>query len=202
MSIRSSYEAMGVKIYYKNHGNEYKNPHAHLLKHIVSDLLCDQVDHFKREALTMLDLSCGSGEGTVALLESFKALGIVCSDLTLDVSDPYTLHAFHEQRLMNPLPSYVTLRDSYAWSFEELSHSDSMLPSYDIVISSFALHLAQTCLFSLLYNLSLHSRILIVISPHKKPVISSASGWILVKKIQKRIHAWMYSSLNYDKLCD
>lgn len=133
---------MGVKSYYQSHGNEYRNPHEHLLKKVLSDLLCDQVEKIRSDTLTILDLSCGSGEGIVALVNAFKSLGIIHSSVILDISDPYTLPAFHEQRLINPLPNYVKLRNEYQWTFEELSHSDLMLidKKYDIVISSFALH--------------------------------------------------------------
>ena len=138
MSIRSHYESLGVQNYYKSFGSEYKNPHAHLLTSILCQLLSDQTK-FGSDLVTILDFACGSGEGIVALTSAFKTLGLN-SNIILDISDPYTLPAFHQERLINPLPANVQLRDQFKWTFEELSHSDSMLSKYDIVISSFALH--------------------------------------------------------------
>ena len=142
MSIRSHYEALGVQQYYKTLGGEYKNPHSHMLTAILCDLLSDKKSLISGGNLTVLDFACGSGEGISALLNAFKSLRIIHSKLLLDVSDPYTLPAFPNQRRIDPLPEFVTLRCEYQWTFEELSHSDSMLSDkeYDIVISSFALH--------------------------------------------------------------
>jgi hypothetical protein len=41
---------------------------------------------------------------------------------------------------------------------------------------------------------------LVVLSPHKKPVIGEHTGWSLIEhKVIQRVHVWMYESLNLQK---
>ena len=42
---------------------------------------------------------------------------------------------------------------------------------------------------------------LVVLSPHKKPVISPHHGWELIEeRVVERVHAWLFKSLNLQKL--
>ena len=67
---------------------------------------------------------------------------------------------------------------------------------------SYALHvLDESKLFSTLMALSLVTSHLVVLSPHKKPVIGAHHGWALMEEqVVERVHAWLYVSLNLQKL--
>ncbi len=57
-------------------------------------------------------------------------------------------------------------------------------------------------LFGTLLQLSCVAAHLVVLSPHKKPVIGENTGWALISGghfVVQRVHAWLYESLNLQK---
>jgi cell division inhibitor SulA len=78
------------------------------------------------------------------------------------------------------LPPLASGASSTPGSQESESLDDSRPPQLiiEMVICSFALHLVENSsqLFSLLWELSLKSRWLVVLAPHKKPEVSVSSN--------------------------
>ena len=58
--ISDKYRAKGVKAFYEEEGEDYRNPHEKQIK----ELLLDKKDLIKG---LVLDLACGSGEVTLAI---------------------------------------------------------------------------------------------------------------------------------------
>jgi len=151
-SIRSSYENLGVEGFYKKSGDTYTNPHE---AHIVALLKRNthRIDYDK-----VLDFCCGSGEVTEALFKmGFKnTIG----------SDPFTQTAFKNRIGKIALPL----------TFDDVIRNGLDQP-YSSVISSFAMHL---CPVEKLYPLTLQifqfTKQLIIITPHKRPVLEKLDG--------------------------
>ncbi len=209
-SIRHGYETCGVKGYYEQHGQVYRNPHYRSLCQSLKQLLINSPRGrteilrglLNTDRLEVLDLACGAGEGTQALLQTLKILQPLSTlqqfpKIILDISDPYTLEAFHSQQTKTPLPTTTTLRDKSEYTFQDMSRTEPLTDKrYDMTICSYALHLAESCLFGVLYHLAMHSRYLVVASPHKKPVIDVSMGWQLVEHVViEKVHSWLYKSL-------
>lgn len=146
MSIRAGYEKVGVVDYYKLNANSYSNPHELLIK----DLLIDFISNFNRD-LKILDLCAGSGEITRIL----QSQGF--SNIT--GLDPFTFELYKQK----------TSCDCFTFDFKDLSIG-KLSESFDLVICSFALHLApESMLPNILYNLNTNN--LLILSPHKRPNI-------------------------------
>lgn len=103
-----------------------------------------------------------------------------------------------------PLEGLDTLLSLPSIETSTISVPESPKPPIDITIISFALHLCPPSeLFSLLYELSRHSRYLVVVAPHKNPNIPGGgeSGWIgpvmevLVR--MERVRGRVFRSVNY-----
>ncbi|CAK9071533.1 unnamed protein product [Durusdinium trenchii] len=93
----------------------------------------------------------------------------------LRAADPYTFEAF-ERRVG---------RRCHHWSFQDVA--DGVLeeePIYDLVLCSFALHLLErswlTCTVS---SLARRARLLVVATPHKRPLIERKTGWEQVAEV-------------------
>ncbi|EJT97863.1 hypothetical protein DACRYDRAFT_71540, partial [Dacryopinax primogenitus] len=118
-------------------------------------------------------------------------------DPLIIASDPYTAPAYtaRTSRYCAPfsfadvaegsMPSFTAHDLNSAMSKEPRSHHGEVSgvsaspQTVDMVVSSFALHLCTPSeLFSLLYELSLKSKWLVVIAPHKKPEIKPGWGWV------------------------
>lgn len=147
-SIRDAYQSQGVVPFYQNHGAEYSNPHEQDI-HKCLDLV---LENWKPKIDNVLDLACGSGEITTHLKDS-NVVG----------TDPYTQDAYFKRTGRMPL----------LYSFEDISKGALEGWNFDLIICSFAMHLLDPSrLPNLCYALSRLSSKMIVISPHKKPVIS------------------------------
>jgi len=104
-------------------------------------------------------------------------------------ADPYTAAAYRERTSLPCAPlSFKDISEGALSSLvsEELTAQDESseepllpLPVVEMVICSFALHLVEgsSQLFSLLWELSLQTRWLVVLAPHKKPEIKEGWGW-------------------------
>lgn len=167
-AIRNIYEDEGVDPYYRNHANEYENPHGGIVKGLLSNY-----QQLNSLGSSVLDLCCGNGLVTKAIADEVPVV-IGC--------DPYMTEQYRQQ----------TGRECYKYDFLGLSQEPN-LPKVDTVVCSFALHLCPASLLpAVLYNLSQISGKLTVISPNKKPCIKDF--WQLEDVvIHNRVRMMIYS---------
>ncbi len=150
-SIRDSYQTIGVVPFYQKHGSTYTNPHEQDICKCLDAVL----NVWKPKIDNVLDLACGSGEITTHLKTS-NVVG----------TDPYTQEAYFKRTGRMPL----------LYSFEDITKGALDGWNFDLIICSFAMHLLEPSrLPDLCYALTQISSKLLIISPHKKPVISW--GW-------------------------
>lgn len=161
-SIRGHYVAMGVKEYYKAHGEEYINPHEERVRKVLKEI----VKNWGINTSRVLDLACGSGEVTLAL----RDLGVK----NLEGVDPYT-YAGYEKRtglVCKPI------------SFEDIATGSLSEEKYGTIICSYALHLVKEDLLPVLaMQMSMIAEHLVIITPHKRPDIEEKWGWSLKNEI-------------------
>eukprot|EP00927_Polykrikos_kofoidii_P051156 TRINITY_DN44957_c0_g1_i1.p1 TRINITY_DN44957_c0_g1~~TRINITY_DN44957_c0_g1_i1.p1 ORF type:complete len:553 (-),score=117.20 TRINITY_DN44957_c0_g1_i1:679-2337(-) len=181
-SMHDAYQELGSEAYYKTHGEIYTNPHEPVIARALVAALDKWAPKLELPLRRVHDLACGSGEASAA----FSKLSI-SAGCALDASDPYTFAAF-EKRMGRP---------AYRWSFEDIAGGmlEDMQP-YDLVIGSFSLHLlTKTWHHTTLSALARSCRMLIVLTPHKLPVIEPSTGWRMVDEVvQERIRARLYIS--------
>ena len=171
--IRPAYERAGVKGFYERHGARYRNPHEPILGELLARLV-------RRHALDLrrvLDLACGSGEATLALrrLGAGEVFGI----------DPYTGAAYRERTGATAEPL----------TFEAIAGGALAGRQYSLIVCSFALHLVPASrLPGLAYELARVSEHLVVLTPHKRPLLKPAWRWrlqdeLLVQRVRGRYYA-------------
>jgi SAM-dependent methyltransferase len=159
-SIRAQYVALGVEGFYSQHGAHYKNPHEDDIERAIGMALSAYAPDTSR----VLDMACGSGEVTRALVEHGVKRGAITA------CDPYTGEAYVARCGGACEP----------WSFEEIAQGALGDEIYTLVVCCFALHLCpdswlpRTCL-----ALAQSATELWVITPHKRPDISPGWGWRL-----------------------
>ena len=102
-------------------------------------------------------------------------------------TDPYTSNAFQER----------TGSECLSFSFKDIETGCFGDQTFDMIVSSFALHLLDKSeLFGLCSQIAFLSPSLIVLTPHKRPEIAIDSGWELVDEILfERVRARLYRSL-------
>lgn len=151
-AIRNKYAELGVDEYYKQHGNDYVNPHLDRLTSSVRMIK----DFWKLDLTNSLDLCAGSGEIT-------SILG--CTE----GCDPYTFESYTEK----------TGKPCMQYSFDDIMHG-RLDKNYKTIVCSYALHLADRSKLPLIvYQLSLVCNEFILISPNKKPEINEDWGMTL-----------------------
>jgi hypothetical protein len=171
-SIRAAYEALGVRGFYSQHGDQYHNPH----EDDVERTLLRALRLYAPDTSRVLDLASGSGEVTRALI----AGGVDPDAIT--ACDPYTAAAY-EARCGRPCEP---------WSFEQIAAGALGDEIYTLVVCCFALHLCpdswlpRTCL-----ALAQSATELWVLTPHKRPDLSPSWGWrledeFLVERVRLR----------------
>jgi SAM-dependent methyltransferase len=170
--IRPQYENLGVEGYYQTHGETYRNPHEkqiHALLEQFAPLL---------NLSNTLDLACGSGEVSLKLLE----LGA-----TVHGIDPFTASAYLKR-------TGLTAEDL---SFAEIAGGILEHRKYSLIICSFAMHLFPVSRLPLLiYQLANISGQLLILSPHKRPVLKPEWGYSLeTEKSFERVKGKLYSSV-------
>lgn len=173
-SIRGEYQRHGVASFYQQHGAEYRNPHEPIIRELLA--LC--VAQWRLDLSNVLDLACGSGEATLALrdLGAKQIAGI----------DPYTGSAYLAR----------TGITAAALSFEQIAEGAPADRSekYSLIVCSFALHLAaESWLPILCYQLSQIGDALLILTPHKRPLIRSGWGWEAPSELlHERVRARLY----------
>jgi SAM-dependent methyltransferase len=162
-------------LYYINHGNSYSNPHQNIIEKIVKNI----VTTFFTIQHSYLDLGCGGGQVSIAL-ESIGCKNVVGLD-------PYTTSLYKKNC---PFPIL-------AHSFQDVAYNKIQLDNCDVVIASFSLHLCrQHDLKLLCINLALVCKWLVIISPHKNPILTDDCKFTLFKSFKsERIHVRIYKSL-------
>jgi hypothetical protein len=186
-SMRGAYDEIGAEAYYECHGEEYSNPHEPLLAAALRKALDAWRPTVVEEGPLQrgLDLSCGSGEASAAFGTWDGSAG--CE---LEASDPYT-YAAYEKRFPG--------KAAFRWSFADIAGGVlDERPPYDIVMSSFALHLIEpSFLFTTLAALARSARLLVVLTPHKRPVIDASTGWRgSGELVHERVRVRLYVSDN------
>ncbi|KAL7748336.1 hypothetical protein RI367_006297 [Sorochytrium milnesiophthora] len=230
VSMRENYATHGVSTYYTHVGESYRNRHfPEVCKSMAAalDVLAGRLDRDlfgmvtsdQIPAFRLLDVACGAGEATLAFaawMKAAKSRSTLLPEFKLSAiaADPYTREAF----LSNTgLPE----RCFRPWSFADiaagciLDHcSDASdrsdhhkQPQFDLIVSSFALHLLDeahdnndcgSSLYSTLYQLSLVGRWLMVVTPHKKPEVTRDMGWELAEEVVRdRVRTRIYRSLYF-----
>ncbi|CAE8607993.1 unnamed protein product [Polarella glacialis] len=118
----------------------------------------------------VLDLACGSGEASMALMRWAELWpGAVA---TLEASDPFNFDSYESR----------TGRKAHKWSFGDVAGGalDGQ-GTYDLVLCTFAMHLVEGPeLLDTLKALSTGSRLLVIGSSRKEPHVTKKSGWELL----------------------
>jgi SAM-dependent methyltransferase len=172
--IRNAYarHVGGADGYYREFGATYRNPHELIVQLLVARL-CEETIGLPEGSGRILDLACGSGEVTLALINK----GIDRQRITS--CDPYTSEAFTARTGMH----------CESWSFAGIAngifdeqsagktHSDD---GFAFTICSYALHLCEPSWLPVVAQaLARASQKLAIITPHKRPIIDSSWGWTL-----------------------
>jgi hypothetical protein len=173
-SIRSEYESLGVERFYRAHGQDYANPHAPIVHELIA--LC--VGGWSLDLSRVLDLAAGAGEATHALLS--------CGAQEIAAVDPYTVDAYRK----------ATGRDCRAISFEQIESGALVGERYSLVVCSFAMHLVERSrLPGLCTALAALTPALLVLTPHKRPVLRDAWGFRLAReRLHRRVRARLYAA--------
>jgi len=175
--IRKQYEIHGVDAYYSKEADNYSNPHFEQIKSLLIQ------NESRIDFRQILDLSCGHGE----VCQVLRELGYT----GFSGSDPYTWESF-EKKLETPC---------YKWSFEDVIKG-KMKGEYSSIICSFAMHLCpEKQLYPLAFQLFQHTKQLVIITPHKRPVLEKLDGVQLdfedfsltVKGKKVRLKSYSYS---------
>lgn len=173
-SIRSQYERVGFETYYRDHGAQYRNPHEPAIERAIEQA----VTTWKPDLSHVLDLAAGSGEATLVLrrLGASEIHGI----------DPFTAEAY-EQR---------TGAAAERLTFADIEAGGLAGHRYSLVVCSFALHLCEPSrLPALCYVLSRIARSLLILTPHKKPILRQDWGWQLIgERLTDRVRCRFYRS--------
>ena len=166
--FRKLYGPQGPEGYYREHGDDYANPHEPAVGACVGHMIRAWSLSARPDGIDLgrvLDLAAGSGEATLALL-------LERPDSAVDAIDPFT-HELYTGR---------TGRPCRATSFEQIARAEVELGAYTCIIASCALHLApESWLPGLCLALARSTRDLVVLTPMTRPRIREEWGWRLVE---------------------
>src|SRR5574344_951350 len=171
-SIRSKYQKYGVKNFYQFNFDQYKNPHEPIIKKSIKYLN----DNWNIDLNKTLDLACGTGIITNCLIK----LGYN----NIDACDAYSCEYYQKE----------TNRKCKNISFDDIINGELDNKKYDTIICCFALHLLEESKLPIfLYKLTQISNQLLIISPHKRPIIKNEWGWslqneIVIDKVRTRLY--------------
>jgi SAM-dependent methyltransferase len=151
-AIRNQYQELGVDAYYEQHGSVYENPHFRYIEALL------QQNESRIDYSNILDLCCGGGEVCMIIQTLGYQDFVGC--------DPFTEAAF--ERNLN--------QKAINLSFDDILKG-KLNGQYSAIICSFAMHLCpEKQLFSLAFELFQHTKMLIVITPHKRPELENLNG--------------------------
>ena len=177
-AIRTEYAEKGVEEYYKTHADVYENPHFPYIKSLlIQNQHC--ID-YKR----VLDFSCGGGEVTLILSEltiSDKETSHKKKDNPFLGCDPFTFKLYEKNTGYQCLPFSFedVVKGKMTPSVASYSRNDNV--PFSAIICSFGMHLcAEKMLYSLVYQLFMYSKNIIIITPHKRPQLEKISGVELI----------------------
>ena len=163
--FRKLYGPRGPEGYYREHGDDYANPHEPAVAACVGHMVREWSGPEGIDLTHVLDLAAGSGEATVALLRERP-------ESIVDAIDPFT-HALYLARTGQPCR---------AVSFEQIACGEVELGEYTCIIASCALHLSpDSWLPGLCLALARSTRDLVVMTPMTRPRIRAEWGWRLVE---------------------
>ncbi len=173
--ITPGYDAGGVTAFYEMNGSTYRNPH----EDEVRSTLRLAVEQWHLALDDVLDLACGSGEATLELrdLGASEVTGI----------DPYTQAAYFDR----------TGSTAESLTFADVGDGALEGRSYSLVVCSYALHLCELSrLAAVCIALVRVAPALLILSPHKRPVIKQGWGWAPPEEfVHRRVHARLHRSL-------
>ena len=153
--IRDHYAEVGVESYYLENGNSYQNPHFPQVRQLLIN------NQSRIDYSYTLDFCCGSGEVSLVLQELGYPLPTA--------SDPFTSGAYRKN--FN--------RDCLELSFADIIRG-KLIDQFSAIICSFAMHLCPPKqLYPLTYQLFQCTSTLIIITPHKRPMLEELSGVVL-----------------------
>ncbi len=174
-SVRGAYEAHGVEGYYRQFGADYRNPHEGSIRAALEAT----VRTWRPGLGRVLDLAAGSGEATLAL----RDLGAG----QVDGVDPYTADAYAAR----------TGQPAERFTFQDVAAGALAGRAYDLVVCSFALHLCEPSrLPTVCQQLATIAPRLLILTPHKRPVLREAWGWRLeTERVVERVRCRGYAGL-------
>ena len=174
LDIRNNYQKFGVQNYYKNVKHEYKNPHLSYIEESILKIINDYNIDFSK----VLDLACGTGEITT-ILKEYNINNVIGLD-------PYLYKEYNKN----------TNNKCLQLSFEDIQKGKLDI-KFSTIICSYALHLCEKSILpDVLWNLSLISKNLIILSPNNKPEINDNS-FILVDNFKiEKCKTRIYESIN------
>lgn len=174
-SIRGRYEAHGAEAYYRDCAGGYANPHEPEIRHAIAMA----AGRWPMDISRVFDLAAGTGEATLALRE--LGAGVI------DACDPYLSEEYQRR----------TGAVAERFSFEDIAAGALAGRSYGLIVCSFALHLVERSrLPGLCYQLGLIAPALLVLTPHKRPVIRPEWGWRLEGEfVWARVRSRLYARL-------
>ncbi|MFY0656274.1 MAG: class I SAM-dependent methyltransferase [Neptunomonas phycophila] len=161
---------MGVEEYYRQHAQDYENPHEEFIHHHLKF----RIKEFEDKSI--LDLCCGGGEVTKFLTDR--------KITDVEGCDPFTHDVYVEN----------TNLPCHKFDFKHLA-TKGLDKQYDVIICSFAMHLCpDSMLHNVLYNLSVSCDTLLIITPNKKPFIDDSSFTFENEVIYNRVYSRLYTS--------
>ncbi|HZL37522.1 MAG TPA: class I SAM-dependent methyltransferase [Tepidisphaeraceae bacterium] len=171
-SVRAQYERIGADAWYETCGSQYRNPHEPIVARLIEKTTLE----WKLDLTDVLDLAAGSGEATLALRSAGakRVRGI----------DPYTADAYLQR----------TGQRAQCFTFADIAAGALADCRFSLIVCSFAMHLCEPSrLPGLLHALGRTSDTLLIITPHKRPVIRRQWGWELAGECMlDRVRARLY----------
>ena len=178
-AVRHGYERDGVAGFYLRHAEDYRNPHEFSIRQLVEHA----VRGWAMNVENVLDLAAGSGEITLALRDMPEALGGKIHGI-----DTLTYRAY-EARTGQPAGRE---------SFEDIAAGALRGQRYSLIVCSFAMHLLEPSRLPMLaLELSEISPALLILTPHKRPVLQNGWGWRLTHEtVEQRVRARLYNAVH------
>ena len=177
-AIRTEYAEKGVEEYYKTHAHVYENPHFPYIKSLLIQ------NQHRIDYTSVLDFSCGGGEVTLILSEltlSNDGVNPQKNDNQFLGCDPFTFKLYEKNTGSRCLPFSFedVVKGKMTPSVASYSRNDD--DPFSAIICSFGMHLCpEKLLYSLVYQLFMYSKNIIIITPHKRPQLEKISGVELV----------------------